>query len=428
MKLTDAGAGDYWDDVDGYVRNQLVEQQLTSRDLLEKLAPASPPHKAVPPAETDDRVIERNIGGWTGHGAMHTLPNTWIMHCCTANASQALYYAWEGIVRETSEGVVQVNLLLNRASQWLDVDSYLPYEGRVIIKNKTASRISVRMPAWVSRRDVRCAVASKPVGASWVGSYLVFDGLKRGSDIEIDFPVVETTTKASLDSVTYTLNFRGNTLVGFPSPDQPAARIGIQDGRLGLVDNGRVVVRGVQAADVRVSTDANSNAEAGIMLRYQNPGTFLLAIYANKGVYFHEVENRSYAQTLDFVPADGFGPRISVAAEVTGSEATLTVTDGQKTIATKHKITRIINAGAVGLFHNRMPAQVFDNFRVSDPSGKLVFEDAFDDPNASSSRWEIASSRAGSTNDYPIYRRSHLRGKAPLVKKTRYVLERHIDG
>ena len=30
-------AGDYWDDVDSAVRNHLVEQQLTRKDLLEKV-------------------------------------------------------------------------------------------------------------------------------------------------------------------------------------------------------------------------------------------------------------------------------------------------------------------------------------------------------------------------------------------------------
>jgi len=100
VKLSDAGVGDYWEDVDRYARNQLVEQQLVSKDLLGKLASCSPPRKASPPAETDDRVIERNLGGFAGHGDVSVLPNTWIMHCCTANATQALYYAWEGIVRE----------------------------------------------------------------------------------------------------------------------------------------------------------------------------------------------------------------------------------------------------------------------------------------------------------------------------------------
>jgi hypothetical protein len=189
IKLTDAGIGDYWEDVDCYIRNQLAEQQLTSKELLEKLAAASPPHIAARPGETDDQVIERNLGGWAGYSALATLPDTWIMHCCTGNASQAVYYAWEGIIRQTDEGVAQVNLLLNRASKWLDVASYLPYEGKVVLTNKTAKRISVRIPAWVPRRDVRCKVDSRPIGASWVGSYLLFDGLKPGASLDINFPV-----------------------------------------------------------------------------------------------------------------------------------------------------------------------------------------------------------------------------------------------
>ena len=41
IKLTESGVGDYWDDVDGYVRNQLIEQQVTSKQELEKVAQKS---------------------------------------------------------------------------------------------------------------------------------------------------------------------------------------------------------------------------------------------------------------------------------------------------------------------------------------------------------------------------------------------------
>ena len=41
IRLSDSGAGDYWDDVDAVVRNQLVEQQLTRSDLLERVSAAS---------------------------------------------------------------------------------------------------------------------------------------------------------------------------------------------------------------------------------------------------------------------------------------------------------------------------------------------------------------------------------------------------
>ncbi len=44
--------------------------------------------------------------------------------CCPGNGNQVLYHAWEAIVR-CKEGNAQVHLLLNRASPWLDIDSYL---------------------------------------------------------------------------------------------------------------------------------------------------------------------------------------------------------------------------------------------------------------------------------------------------------------
>ena len=63
IKLSDAGVGDYWDDVDRYVRNQLIESQFTNADLLKKSSDAGTEHKPDYPRETDDRVIER-VAAW----------------------------------------------------------------------------------------------------------------------------------------------------------------------------------------------------------------------------------------------------------------------------------------------------------------------------------------------------------------------------
>lgn len=96
------------------------------------------------------------------------------MQCCTGNGTQGLYYAWEGIVRERGE-TAQVNRLLNRAAKLLDVDSFLPYAGKVVLRNKAARRIAVRIPGWVSRPRVSWEVSSVswPTGKSCAG-----DGLR----------------------------------------------------------------------------------------------------------------------------------------------------------------------------------------------------------------------------------------------------------
>ena len=55
------------------------------------------------------------------------------MHCCTGNATRTLYYIYESMLEE-KEGQPQVKLLLHRAAATADVYSYLPQEGKVVLK------------------------------------------------------------------------------------------------------------------------------------------------------------------------------------------------------------------------------------------------------------------------------------------------------
>jgi DUF1680 family protein len=145
------------------------------------------------------------------------------MTCCTGNGTQGLYYAWEGIVRASGDSA-QVNLLLNRASKLLDVESCLPYEGRVVVRNKTARRAAVRIPSWVSRRQIRAEVAGRECPLVWTGNYLVFDGLRAGDVLTLVFPVKETTARYTVNARTpaehaYACTFRGSTLVDISPRD-----------------------------------------------------------------------------------------------------------------------------------------------------------------------------------------------------------------
>jgi len=243
--LTDAGVGDYWEDVDQYARNGLVAAQASDRTEMERVSQAGPerPEGApwgghgdtrfqglggmLPGQETSERVIERSVGafGWL-IGARYLYSR--LMHCCTANGSQGLYYAWEGIVRQ-QRGRAQVNLWLNRRSPWLDVWSWLPYEGKLLVRNKGLERISIRVPAWVSRAALRCHVDGNPVDAMWMGNRVEFEGLRGNAEICLEAPVpVETTryTLANLDHrmtcwspQQYDCEFRGNTVISVGKPE-----------------------------------------------------------------------------------------------------------------------------------------------------------------------------------------------------------------
>ena len=119
-----------------------------------------------------------------------------------------LFFAWDSTVRY-EDGVARINLLLNRASPWLDVDSYLPYEGKVVIRNKTARMLYVRIPLWVDAKMVRCQVGSSAVKPAWFGRYLTFQDLAPRAVITVTFPVTERVERFG----EFTARFRGNTVV-----------------------------------------------------------------------------------------------------------------------------------------------------------------------------------------------------------------------
>jgi hypothetical protein len=229
IRLSDAGMGDYWDDVDAVVRNQLVEAQLVSADILEGIAAASPERapserSPYPGQEMSQDVIARSLGSFATFSTPTVLPHPWVGHCCTGNATQGLYYAWEGIVRE-ADGAATVNLLLNRAARSLDIDSYLPFEGKVVLHNKSCRRITVRIPAWTPHRAVRALVSGLDRPLAWVGNYLSFEDLVPGDTITVTFPVAESTATYTAAAQTaqqqaFRCTFRGSTCVDITPRDE----------------------------------------------------------------------------------------------------------------------------------------------------------------------------------------------------------------
>ena len=242
VRLSRMGVGDYWEDVDQYVRNQLAEGQVTDVEKLKKAVAAGPvldygdPQHPLKPGQkqdpinpiedTTDHVCERFLGSYLTDDSWPTcIPRErfWMVICCPGNATMGMYAAWDGIV-DYNHGAAQVNLLLNRASEWLDVDSYLPYEGKVVIRNKKAQTVSVRIPRWVDGKGVKSLVNDRPASPFWVNRYLVFAGLKPGDEITMTFPMVET-------KETYTLKWKragfwqeSNNPGNRWKPDDPPAR------------------------------------------------------------------------------------------------------------------------------------------------------------------------------------------------------------
>ena len=207
--MTDAGLGDYWDDVESVVRNTLLAQQVTD---LEKF-------RLVSGVEKDTEGHE-NLKRFNGGFVNGTLTHLWndMPGCCTANGGQAIYYAWHGITR-FDRGIATVNMFLNRVSPWMDVASHLPYEGRVELHNRQARTAMVRIPRWVDEDDVRVSLNGRDINPPMTGRYMIIYHLKKGDRVALEFPIRDTVDHYVINNKSYAVHFRGNTVMKIDTPE-----------------------------------------------------------------------------------------------------------------------------------------------------------------------------------------------------------------
>jgi hypothetical protein len=222
IMLSKAGVGDYWSDAERYLRNHFAESQLTRAkgEYLEKFAKK---FKKTELAynESADNVTERNIGAFAGWPT----PNEWafkrgIQHCCTGNCTRVIYYAWQDILNY-NDGELRINMLLNRASQWADIYSHIPYIGQVDIEvKKPLQSVLVHAPEWVpmNSQDVQCKINGKSINYKWDGLYLNLGNASAGDVITIVFSIDEKTVKETIAGTKYSITVKGNTVVAIDPP------------------------------------------------------------------------------------------------------------------------------------------------------------------------------------------------------------------
>lgn len=220
---------DRWDDADRWTRNMLAEAQMTDtnwredghipKDQLVVL------NNAPPDRFTTDDVMERSVGcfaGWPGVndwvGRAHNDKSITTMNCCTSAGDRALYYVWRNML-DYDNGVLKLNLLFNRASKWADVDSYIPFEGRIDVRAKQQLKgLEVRLPQWVQPDDVSIEVDGNKQAVDLAGRYAAIGPLAAGQTAVVRFPITERTVKESIQGTEYTFVVRGNDVVSVDPP------------------------------------------------------------------------------------------------------------------------------------------------------------------------------------------------------------------
>jgi hypothetical protein len=218
-----SSVGDYWDDADRWIRNQFAEGQLTCSDWVYEMAAERPPATTFPRKYlTTDYVPERSLGsfsGWPSANDWIGMEGNAIMHCCTGSGARAIYYAWDSILG-FANGRLNINLLLNRASRWADVDSFIPYEGRVDVKIKEPLELQVRLPEWVSPCQVKCQVNGDDRTLTFAGRFAGVGPVEPGDTVMLVFPIFERQDVLQIKGREFTIIRKGNDVVHIDPPGE----------------------------------------------------------------------------------------------------------------------------------------------------------------------------------------------------------------
>jgi len=231
LRLSQAGAGDYWDDADRWMRNQYVESQMLHADwvcrMIERqgLYPRSARPRWRKLVEevfyTSDRVAERNVGAILSFRTPNDLFDPQFRPACHgvmwSTGGDAFYDIWSHAMQH-AECALRVNLLLNHASKWADVDSRIPYVGRVDVRIKEPVHLEVRIPQWVKPQDTRCEVNGQSRSISFDGRYAEVGAVVPKDVVTFTFPISERSAEAWIEKRRYQFVIKGNEVVVIDPP------------------------------------------------------------------------------------------------------------------------------------------------------------------------------------------------------------------
>jgi hypothetical protein len=205
----------YWDDVERFGRNHLLESQLLRTDWIDHYHSPKPYTLPVedPSRISRERVMERWRGGFAGWSGVNdwVFPGKGGMACCNASGARALYDLWHyGVSRR--DGEVSINLLLSRASADVILKSHLPYAGCVEIQRRTEDPIRMRIPEYVQRASLTVEKNGETSTARRAGPWLLAPQGKAGDVIVVRFQLPERVERVHLGYQSYEVHYKGDTV------------------------------------------------------------------------------------------------------------------------------------------------------------------------------------------------------------------------
>ena len=241
LYLIRAGFDEYWDQMDRFVRNQIVECQFLdpSEHVPEKgmhgkrmdkskwVTEFWPDDLHLLPYDDYHDVVNRSVGGFMFTSAEeHLFIPASLMLCCAAHAMRSFEIVWENALTEDIGGVT-VNFHYNHENDLGEIISWEPYEGKVAVILKRIARLRVRIPEYALAGPLQATVDGTACEIAISGRYADFGIVPANATCMLAFPLnIRTTVETYVQqdyperNGTFNVKWRGNTVISL----DPASR------------------------------------------------------------------------------------------------------------------------------------------------------------------------------------------------------------
>jgi hypothetical protein len=228
LELSAAGHPEYLDDVERFVRNQVLEAQF--RDLS---AYADGTNRASPLLLGcfDSQSLPNGHLGTRGGEDPGTVEG-----CCLNGGLRALALAWDAIAVANEEGLT-VQLGLSRNGPGGQVIGYQPFEGRVDVIPQTPGAVRVRLPRWVEPRTASVLIDQQPAKATRETGFVVVPFVRAGQRVSVRYPLREFEEEVVGGGQKYHVKWKGDAVV---KVEPPGKREPCYQGRMGAPQLGQV--------------------------------------------------------------------------------------------------------------------------------------------------------------------------------------------
>jgi hypothetical protein len=240
----------YWDVVEKTARNHLFESQIRDVSWLVE-TPVKPDENGV----IRSRIRQRVLGSFAGWSSPHALlayeemlgshwPRTEEMkprylgkiralqNCCAGGGIRALHQVWSNIAT-FKDGVLSVNMLIDKRTPEALITSYIPYEGRARVKLSRDCTLRFRVSPDIKVADLSLSINGQKIVPVLEGTFINVGKLKTGDILEIQLPLPERTETVVIGNEGYQqyrfeARWKGDTVIDM-QPDPANAPTGFTD-------------------------------------------------------------------------------------------------------------------------------------------------------------------------------------------------------